>query len=120
MIRVVNESAGDITLNKFILVQMDKLDNHPENYEDVLNGYYYQWSYTYNKLTNQTDDRLKDHASVIDSLPREIRYEFRNGERHAWGKTDWYKDRVRFYISDNYLSKKQLDWIKNKCNVKGD
>ena len=65
---------------------MDKLKEYPNNYEDKLHGYYYQWEYTYNKLTKETDDRLKDHASVIGSLPREIQLEFRNGNNSAWGK----------------------------------
>lgn len=112
MIRIY-ESYGDITLYKFILIFMDKDPEYPDNYNYYLNAYFIVWSYTYNIYTKSTDDRIVDHASVIDSLPFPLRKEFRRGNS-AWGKTDYYKDSIRFFINDkSNLSSEQVTFIRN-------
>lgn len=111
----IRSSAGDITLCKFLLVPMDKLDNIDEShYDDFLQGYLYIWSYTYNTLTRTTDDRMYSHSDVIDSLPPEIRKHAR--DLTVWGKTDYFKNGVRFMIvNDEYLTKSAVNYIQKLC-----
>lgn len=117
MIEIMVESSGDVILYKFLLIFMDKDINYPDDYDDYLNAYFIKWSYKYNRYTRDTDDRLKDHASVIDSLPDSLKHQFRKGNS-AWGKTDWYKDDIRFFISnEDNLSTEQVNYIKNKCKL---
>ena len=118
MKRYIKSSAGDITLHKFILVPMQMVEGCDEsNYNDFLKGYFYLWNYTYNKLTNHTDDRMYSHSDVIDSLPLDIRKQAR--ELTICGKTDYYKhDEIRFQIvNGEYLDRSQIDYIKRQCNI---
>lgn len=117
MKRYIKSSAGDVTLYKFILVPMNKIDNVDElHYDDFLKGYFYIWDYKYNTLTRSTDDRMYAHSDVIDNLPLEIRKEAR--ELTIWGKTDYFKNSVRFMIvNDEYLTKEQINYIKKQCNL---
>lgn len=115
MKRYIRSSAGDVKLSKFILVPMGKLDSIDDShYDDTLEGYLYIWSYTYNTLTNMTDDRMYSHSDVIDNLPPEIRKHAR--DITVWGKTDYFKNSVRFVIvNDEYLTKSQINYIKKLC-----
>lgn len=117
MKRYIKSSAGDVTLYKFILVPMDKIDNVDESdYDDFLKGYFYIWDYKYNTLTRSTDDRMYAHSDVIDNLSQEIRKQAR--ELTIWGKTDYFKNGVRFMIvNDEYLTKEQINYIKKQCNL---
>ena len=119
MKRYIKSSAGDVTLYKFVLVQMDMLPDKLEDadkYDNTLNGYFYLWPYTYNTITRHTDDRMYAHSDVIDNLPSDIRRVCR--EHCIWGKTDWFKDQARFYINDDStLSQSQLNYIKRQCNM---
>lgn len=117
MKRYIKASAGDITLYKFILVPMNKIDNVDEShYDDFLKGYFYTWDYKYNTLTRSTDDRMYAHSDVIDNLSQEIRKQAR--ELTIWGKTDYFKNGVRFMIvNDEYLTKEQINYIKKQCNL---
>lgn len=117
MKRYIKSSAGDITLYKFVLVPMDKIDSVDEShYDDFLEGYFYIWDYKYNTLTRFTDDRMYAHSDVIDNLPQEIRKQAR--ELTIWGKTDYFKNSVRFMIvNDEYLNQSQINYIKKQCNL---
>ena len=118
MKRYIQSSVGDITLYKFILVPMDKIDNVDEShYDDFLQGYLYIWSYKYNTLTKSTDDRMYAHSDVIDNLSQRIRKQAK--ELTIWGKTDYFKDDVRFIIvNEEYLSLTQIKYIKKLCGIK--
>lgn len=117
MKRYIKSSLGDITLYKFILVPMNKIDNVDElHYDDFLKGYFYIWDYTYNTLIKSTDDRMYAHSDVIDNLPSEIRKQAR--ELTVWGKTDYFKNSVRFMIvNDEYLTKEQIKRIERMCSI---
>lgn len=116
MKRYIKSSAGDITLYKFVLVQMDMLSDITDNYDEVLHGYFYIWPYTYNKLTRDTDSEIKSHSDVIDHLPFEIRRECR--KMCIWGKTDYYTGIIRFFINyTDTLSQQQIDYIKRQCKM---
>lgn len=109
----ITASAGDIKLCKFLLVLMDKLIGVDENhYDEFLHGYFYVWNYTYNTLTKHTDDRMYAHSDVIDNLPESIRRSAK--ELVIWGKTDYFKDNIRFIIvNDEYLSSDEVEYIKH-------
>lgn len=121
MKRVIKASAGDISLSKFIFVKMDKLAEYPFDYDSLLGGYLYIWSYTYNTLTHQTDDRVYAHADVIDTLPSDIRWVFKTTDNGCWGKTDWYQDRKRFYCNNpSVFNDSQLKHLQELCGMKDD
>lgn len=115
MKRYIRSSAGDVKLSKFIFVPMNKIDSIDDShYDDTLKGYLYIWSYTYNTLTRMTDDRMYSHSDVIDNLPPEIRKHAR--DLIVWGKTDYFKNSVRFVIvNDEYLTKSQVNYIQKLC-----
>lgn len=112
MKRLIRASAGDVRLQKFILVPMDPVPGVEEDLYDVqLGGYFYQWEYTYNTVTGETDDRMQAHSDVIDQMPAEIRRQAR--DLTVWGKTDYFKDSIRFIIvNDEYITKRQANTIK--------
>ena len=109
MKRMIRASAGDVTLQKFILVLMDLVEGVDENnYVEQLGGYYYQWAYTYNTVTHSTDDRAHDHASVIDGLPSVIRRQAR--DLTVWGKSEVYRGKI--IVNEEYITKRQTDIIR--------
>lgn len=120
MIKII-ESAGDITLHKFIFIPTPNLDipEYKKYYDDNLRGYYIQWDYHYNTLTRQTDDRNVSHADVIDNLPDDLRRAYRQNDGSGWGRTDYRtsRDIITYFISDG-INKKNIPYIKKMIGVK--
>jgi len=109
---IKSASAGDILLSKFILIQMPKLEEYSENYDNVLRGYFYTTTYKYNKYTHESEDRIITHADMIDSCPSPIR---RYGKDHTiiWGKQDYYRDEIKlFIVNGEHLSMKQVEYLR--------
>lgn len=115
MYRVI-ASVGDIKLFKFIIIPTEYLGEFENcEYDDILQGYIDLWSYTYNRLTRETDDRVQNHADHIDALPFELRKIYR--QQGYWGKTDLFRDRVRFFVNDDIGEEKE-SYLKRLCNVR--
>lgn len=115
MYRVILSSAGDVKLFKFLVIPSENIGEFPGyRYDATLQGYIDIWSYFYNKLTKETDDRLQSHADHIDELPFELKKIYRrNG---YWGKTDIFKDKIRFYVNDeSQLTESQYQYLVKMC-----
>lgn len=115
MYRVIKASAGDIRLFKFIVIPTDYIGEFQGyRYDENVEGYIDIWSYFYNKLTRETDDRLQSHADHIDQLPFELKKIYR--QCGYWGKTDLFKDKIRFYVNDeSILTNSQVKYLKSLC-----
>lgn len=111
MKRYIKSSYGDVILHKFVFIPSEFIEGVDEDkYDEILKGYFYLWSYTYNKVTHQTDDRMYSHSDVIDALP----YQLKRKDR-IWGKSDWFKNDKRIFINDrDSLTKDQIQYIENK------
>lgn len=117
MIRIL-ESAGDVVLYKFLIIltkSLSLVDSWERYYDSTIGGYLIDWKYRYNKYTKKTDSRDVTHSDIIDSLPGDLRRLWRTSDDIAWGKTDYYRDDIRFFISnDDLLSSSQVDYLKSK------
>ena len=119
MKKKIRASFGDVILHKFILVPCEPFIGLLDNYREDYGGYFYIWNYTYNKLTKDTDDRNTAHSDMIGSMPAPIRKQAR--ELNIWGKTEYYKDEIRFIIvNGEYTSRSVINSIKRECNVAPD
>lgn len=115
MKRYIKSNEDIVTLYKFILVQMDMLPDQPDNYDEVLQGYFYIWPYTYNTVTDTVDESL-DQSDVIDELPVEIRRVC--NKNCIWGETESLRGHTYFFINNSFaLSKQQLKYIKQQCKM---
>lgn len=113
---VVNASSGDVTLYKFLVIPTDYVGDFPRyRYDIALHGYLDLWEYRYNILTKETDDRLQSHGDHIDILPFELKKIYRR--KGYWGKTDWFRDRIRFFVNDEIGNEKE-SYLKKLCNVR--
>lgn len=111
MKRYIKSSYGDVILHKFVFIPSELIAGVDEdNYDNTLTGYFYLWSYTYNKLNHHTDDRMFSHADVIDSLPLELKRKDR-----IWGRSDWYRNSKEIFINDrDSLTEAQIQYIESK------
>lgn len=116
MKRYIKSSYGDIQLNKFVFVPSEPITGlGKDKYNSNLGGYLYFWTYTYNKLTHETDDRMLSHSDVIDSLPSELRRKDR-----IWGRVDYYPSRDQkslFIGGDIEPTSSQRRYLEKMCNV---
>lgn len=118
------EDYGDIELHKFLFIRTKKLglDNKWEQfYDSRLKGYLIDWSYTYNKYTGDTSDRVLSHSDMIDSLPYELSRLWRTSDEISWGKQDFYRDGVRFfYTNSDMFTSGDRKYLKSIYSTKDD
>ena len=78
MLNLLYESAGDMTLKKFIVIFTPRVKgveeaNSPEHlkYSDALKCYYLIWNYKYNWITRDCD-MSTIHQELFEALPEEL------------------------------------------------
>jgi hypothetical protein len=121
---IYEKSSGDVTLYKFVMYKIPKIDGFENNYDEQLQAYLFIEPYTYNIHTKETDDKYITHADIIDDIvPYEIKRAGR--DRQITGKTDCYmpykgeQNPIRLWFSGNttLLTNVDKQYLKRMFNA---